>query len=260
MSFVSPASLVTPAEFTLTDKTAIVTGAGMGIGRAIAQQLAAFGAFVVILDIDRAAARDTLAAIEASGGRGAAFEVDLRDEVRLIASMRRAAEINDRLDILVNSAGIYPVAPFEDSSDDMWREVFDVNLRAAFVTMREAARLMGQGGAIINISSVDSLRPSFPGLSVYGATKAALNSLTRSGANELGPRGIRVNAVLPGVIATRGLPAGNPRYQVWADRAAARRVGEPFDIAGVVLFLASPLAQFIHGQTIVADGGVAFTA
>jgi NAD(P)-dependent dehydrogenase (short-subunit alcohol dehydrogenase family) len=248
------------AELSLAGKTAVVTGAAAGIGRAIAQQLAAFGALVIIFDKDLVGANETLACIEAAGGKGSVVEVDMRDEAGLIAGIRASAEAHGRLDILVNNAGVYPRALIEDLSDETWDLVFDVNVRAAFVTMREAGRLMREGGAIINISSIDSLRPSAAGLAHYGATKAALNALTRSAASELGPRGIRVNAVLPGVIATNLGPPNDPIYQTWTNRAPARRVGVGFDIAGVVLFLASPLAQYVYGQTIAADGGITATA
>lgn len=251
---------VTGEELLLNGKVALVTGAGSGIGRAIAQQLSAFGAFVVIVEQDPALADQTLAAISAAGGQGAVIAADVAEESQLTTAIHDTATGHGRLDILVNNAAIYPHAAIDELTGDQWNRVVAVNLRAPFVAMREAGRVMTEGGVIINISSVDSLRPSSAGLGHYGATKAALNALTRSASVEFGPRGIRVNAVLPGVICTRDLPSSHPSYATWANRSVIKRIGMPFDIAGAVLFLAGPLAAFIHGQTLVVDGGITAVA
>lgn len=238
----------------LAGETAIVTGAGAGIGRAIAMILARAGAHVAAADKDGDAARDTVDALQ---GSGQAIVLDILDRPAIAAMAEQVFADRGRIDILVNNAGIYPMAPLDEADDSLWDLTLGVNLRGAFAAMQAAARHMGDGARMVNISSIDSLRPSAPGLGHYGASKAALNALTRSAAVEYGPRGIRVNAVLPGVIATEGT-SGTPdaARQIWADRAPARRIGTPQDIAAATLFLVSPLARFMHGHAMVVDGGL----
>ena len=241
----------------LAGDIAIVTGAGAGIGRATAHMLAAAGAHVIAVDKNAAAAKATLAGFPE---QGEALAIDITDRVAARAMVEQVAARHGRIDILVNNAGIYPMVPIDDLDDAVWDLTFDVNARGAFALMQAAARHMIEGARIVNVSSIDSLRPSAPGLGHYGASKAALNALTRSAAGEYGPRGIRVNALLPGVIATEGTSGTPDEFQkIWADRAPARRIGAPDDIARAALFLVSPLAQFMHGHAMVVDGGLTIT-
>ena len=237
-------------------KIAVVTGAGAGIGRAIALRLAGAGATVAVLDKDEQQARQTLEAITQAGGTGCSWSADVGNGPAVTNIIQEIAVTFGRVDILVNNAGIYPVAPIDELSDELLDKVFAVNLRGALYCLREAGRQMQGGGVIINISSIDSLRPSAPGLGAYGASKAALNALTRSAAVEYGPRGIRVNAILPGVIVTEGTSImPDEARQFYASRTPLGRNGVPDDIAGAVLLLASPLACFVTGQTLIVDGG-----
>ncbi|MDO7842190.1 SDR family NAD(P)-dependent oxidoreductase [Sphingomonas immobilis] len=237
----------------LAGETAIVTGAGAGIGRATAVLLARAGAFVVAADRDLAAAEATVAAM----GAGQALALDVADADAVRAAIAAVHDARGRIDILVNNAGVYPMVALDQLDAATWTRTLGINLLGASAAMQAAAAVMTAGARIVNISSIDSLRPSAPGLGHYGASKAALNALTRSAAVELGPRGIRVNALLPGVIATEGTSGSPPEYrQPFIDRAPARRLGAPDDIARAVLFLAGPLAAFVHGQQLVADGGL----
>jgi NAD(P)-dependent dehydrogenase (short-subunit alcohol dehydrogenase family) len=160
--------------------------------------------------------------------------------------------------MLVNNAGIYPPAgQLPDIDLDVHSRTYAVNVFGPLRCTAEAARRMEAGGRIVNISSMESLRPSGPGLSHYSATKAALNAITRASAVDLAERGIRVNAVLPGLIETEGT-SRTPRelFDQVAARAPSRRVGSPSDIAGAVLFLASAASGYVNGQCLVVDGGI----
>lgn len=197
--------------FGLEGKVAIVTGAGMGIGHSIARYFAYAGAKVVIADRDRAAGcgvRDELDPGDASVA--SFFETDISDEASVKAMMRHALECFEKVDILVNDAGIFPNRLLADMALTDWERVQSVNLRGTFLCLREAAvqmRKQGNGGRIVNISSIDSLHPSMPGLAHYDASKGGVNMLARSAALEFGRDGITVNAVLPGMIATEGVGA-----------------------------------------------------
>ena len=241
----------------LSGDVAVVTGAGSGIGRAIALQLADAGANVVCGDVNMDGASATAERIRTSGGQAEAVRMDMSVPAEIRSVLKTVAERSGRLDILVNNAGVYPFAPMADLEDETWNLVMAVNVRGAFEAMRTAAGMMASGGRIVNISSIDSLRPSSPGLGHYGASKAAVNALTRSGSVEYGPRGIRVNALLPGVIATEGTSlTPEDARNVWAERAPAQRIGAPEDIARAALYLVSPLAGFMHGASMVVDGGL----
>lgn len=239
----------------LTGRRAIVTGAGKGIGAAIATRLGEAGAMVTVADLDPSAA-DFAASI------GAAFVTcDITDADRLTAAMEVAAG-DDGLDICVNNAGIFPTTgPLTRATDDFVARMLDVNVRAQFSATREAANRMSSGAAIVNIASIAALGGG-ANISAYSASKAAVVALTRAAANELGPRGIRVNAIAPGIIDTPGvqdqmepLKAGGLDIDAAIAANPLRLAGRPDHIARGVVFLASELAAFVNGHLLVMDGG-----
>jgi len=245
----------------LKGKTAIVTGAGSGIGKVLAKRLAEDGASVVIADIrdfDRAAAE----LAKATGARTLGLQVDVAaegDAGRMAAETMKAF---GRIDILVNNAGIYPAGTLADASPEHWDEVHGVNVRGAFLMLREVAARMqaeGRGGRIVNISSMGSIRPAAPIRFAYNASKAALNRLTEDAASAFAADRIQVNAVLPGPIDTgRRDPtdaAAAKMYEAVLRRVPLGRYGTPYDIAAATIFLCSPASSFVTGQTLVVDGG-----
>lgn len=244
----------------LTAKVAIVTGASKGIGASIALHLAAEGAAVVVnYSSSRDGADRVVGEITGNGGKAIAVQANLakeQDVRRLFAEAKRAF---GRLDVLVNNAGIFEFAPLENVTADHFHRQFDLNVFGLLIASQEAARHFGpDGGSIINISSVvSSAAPA--GASVYSATKAAVDAVTRSLAKELGARGIRVNAINPGMVETEGtralgLPESDMRKQVQAATPLGR-IGLPRDIAPAAVFLASDDANWITGETLTITGG-----
>jgi 3-oxoacyl-[acyl-carrier protein] reductase len=250
----------------LSGKAAVVTGAAQGIGRACAVLLAEAGADVVCVDLDERGLVETNAAVRAAGRRGVILTGDVRDPQ--VADLTADAALDElgRLDIAVHNvggwAGTQPAAVVELDPDD-WDAVIALNLRATFLGCRAAARRMidgGRGGAIVNLCSLQGLRASAQ-MAAYGAAKAGVAHLTQTLAVELAPHGIRVNAVAPSFIDTPASRANvsEERRRLSAETIPLRRIGEPFDIAGPVVWLASPLAAFVTGQTIAVDGGLTTT-
>ena len=239
----------------LTGRRALVTGAGKGIGAAIATRLTEAGATVTVADLDPDAA-------EFAESIGAGFaRCDITDGAQLVEAVD-AATGDDGLDILVNNAGIFPTTgPMTEASDEFVHRMLDVNVRAQFSATRECANRMPNGGAIVNIASIAALGGG-ANISAYSASKAAVIAMTRAHANELGPKGIRVNAIAPGIIDTPGvqeqlepLRAGGINIDA---RIAANPVGiagQPDHIARGALFLVSDLAEFVSGHVLVVDGG-----
>ncbi len=249
------------ALFRLDGDVAVVTGAGAGIGRSIAEVLAAAGAQVVAVDLDKGAADATAASIAAAGGKAIGVAADVASETGPAEAMEAAMAKFGRIDILVNNAGIYPPGTLLPDIDwPTYEKTYAVNVFGALRCTSEAARRMGQGGRIINMSSMESLRPSGPTNVHYSSTKAALNGVTRASALDLSSRGIRVNAVCPGLVKTEGtsrVPA--ELFEIVSARAPSGRVGEPIDIAGAALFLASPASSYVNGQCLIVDGGMTIT-
>lgn len=248
--------------FDLSGQTATVVGAASGIGKASAALLAEAGAAVTVADRDFAGAQAVAETICAAGGAAVPAEVDLTDEGSVAALFNGAG----KADVVVNSVGIYPKTPLLDTTVADWDAVHDVNLKGAFLCLREAARSMvagGRGGVIVNVSSISSLHPAVIGNSAYGASKGGLNVLTKTAALELGKHGIRVNSVLPGGTGTEGAlrPSPAPRTGPILEpgRILLGRIAEPVEMAAGILFLASPASSYMTGQTLVLDGGFLVT-
>jgi NAD(P)-dependent dehydrogenase (short-subunit alcohol dehydrogenase family) len=245
----------------LTARAVIVTGAASGIGRALAAELRRRGTPVVLGDIDAAGLERVRRAI-GDGAWAVRADVTRPDDVeRLAAEARRVA---GPIGGLVNCAGIYPVTPLLELPAEEWDRVLAVNLRAPFLTTQAVARRMiadGGGGSIVNISSTSS-RLARPGVAHYGASKAGLNQLTAVAAVELAPHGIRVNAILPGVIGTERVQAtaaggddARAEHAAKLARIPLARVGEPAEVVSVALFLLSSESSYCTGALFTADGG-----
>jgi 3-oxoacyl-[acyl-carrier protein] reductase len=231
---------------------ALVTGAGGGIGAAIARELARAGAAVVVNDLDGAAAAATAGAI---GPRARAHAADVSDP-EAAAGLVAAASEHGRLDVLVNCAGILGRARVADMSDEEWRRVLAVNLDGCFHTCRAAVPVMERAGfgRIVNVASIAGIRISYVGSAAYTASKAGLIGFTRHLAVEVAPAGITVNAVLPGVTATPLLEGAD--LDALAASIPAGRAATPEDHAALVAFLAGPAAGHITGAAIPIDGGI----
>lgn len=238
--------------------SAIVTGASKGIGAAIAKRLAANGIAVVVnYAHGREAAEGIVGEIERAGGRATAVQADLSDPSGVLRLFDAAERTFGGVDILVNNAGIMKLAPLAEFDDAAFESQVAINLGGVFRGMREAARRMRNNGRIISFSSsVVGLYQ--PGYAVYAATKAAVEAMTHVLAKELGPRGITVNAVAPGPVATELFLEGKTETQVSAIERMNPfgRLGQPDDIARVVAFLAGPDSGWVSGQVIRANGGV----
>jgi NAD(P)-dependent dehydrogenase (short-subunit alcohol dehydrogenase family) len=235
--------------------TAVVTGAGGTLGRAITRRLAADGHAVAVADIDESAVQATCRQVEAEGGDVRAWTGDLRDPLAVSALFDAVGSTQ----ILVNNAAVYPARPFLDIPLTEYDDVHAVNQRGYWLCAQAAARQMVRdgGGAIINIASIVA-HGGWADLASYAATKGAAVALTRALARELGPSGIRVNAVSPGAFPTAAerIHADPERYnQFVLDHQALKRRGTPEELAAVVTFLAGPDSSFVTGQTIEVNGG-----
>ena len=244
----------------LADKVAMVTGASKGIGAAIAKHLAAEGAAVVVnYASSKSSADKVVAEITSAGGKAVAVQADVArkaDVERLFAETRKAF---GALDILVNNAGVYEFLPLEQITEDHFHKQFNLNVLGLILMTQEAVKQFGPaGGSIINISSVASTAAPALG-SVYSATKAAVDTVTKSLAKELGARKIRVNAINPGMIETEGFHAAGIAGSDFQKQVEAQtplgRIGQPQEIATVATFLASADAAWITGETIHVSGG-----
>lgn len=243
------------AQLDFSTRNVLVTGGGKGIGAAIATRFVELGARVTVADRELSTQSDV-------AGLGAGFVLcDITDPVELEAAVAAAAD-GGQLDVLVNNAGIFPTTgPMLEATDEFVHQMLDVNVRAQFSATREAAKCMAGGGAVVNLASIAGLGGG-ANISAYSASKAAVVAMTRAHALELGPRGIRVNAIAPGIIDTPGVQDQlAPLKASGLDidkRIAANAVGvagQPDHIARVAVFLASELAAFVNGHVVVADGG-----
>lgn len=237
-----------------SNKVVLVTGAASGIGLGAALRFAAEGASVVLVDRDAAALPAAAAKLrEQEGGETMEVLCDVGVEQDVAAAVERVMARFERLDVIVNNAGLMIFKPIEQLTGADWLHVLQVDLLGAFFFIKQAFLHMLPGGAIVNLSSVHALETE-PNVAPYAAAKAALLSLTRSAALEGIPKGIRVNAILPGAIDTPMLWT-NPQVQSGAEHIDALEVGKPQDVAAAIAFLASDEAAFIQGASLLVDGG-----
>lgn len=243
----------------LADKIVLVTGATGGLGEAITRRLAADGALVLAhYRRSEAPAAELAASIQDSGGRAEPIGFDIRDGTAVTAAIRSITDTHGRLDGVVNNAGVVLDGPFAVMDEAAWTEVVQTNLTGTFLVCRAAARAMlaKRSGFLLNVSSVAGLRAS-PFQANYSAAKAGMLGLTRTLARELGPKGIRVNAVIPGLIAA-GMGARVDRRHARAvvERVPLGRAGTAEEVAAAVAFLASDEAAYVHGAELTVDGGL----
>jgi NAD(P)-dependent dehydrogenase (short-subunit alcohol dehydrogenase family) len=244
-------------------KTAIVTGAGAGIGRGIAQTFAREGAHVVVADIDADAAGQVAAEIVKANGAGEAHAVDVTETAQVKKLMQAIGERHGKLDVLVNNAGVGERSDFRHLTDEAWDRVWKVNLDGTVRCAREAFELLRASGrgSVVNLSSVMADKHTRQ-MAVYSATKGAVLALSRSLAVEYAPYGIRVNTLLPGYVETAliGRYIANPMIaKGLLAQTPLRRFGTPEDIANAALFLASDEAAYITGAALNVDGGMGTT-
>jgi 3-oxoacyl-[acyl-carrier protein] reductase len=243
----------------LAGKVAVVTGAGQGIGRALARGLAAAGAAVVVSDVLAENAAATARQIEAEGGRALGMGVDVSRRAQVQAMIDAAVSEMQRVDILINNAGVFPRSMVLEMEDETWNAVMDVNLRGTFLCSQAAARVMveqGEGGRIVNFASVAAYRSAVNGAH-YAASKAGIVAFTRNMALEMAPYRITVNAIAPGLTDT-----AQPRYGMTEEEIAAAgpqvplgRIAQPEDMLPTILFLCGPGGGYITGQVHHVNGG-----
>jgi len=244
----------------LKDKVAIVTGAGRGIGRAIAVRFGREGARVAVVNLHRDKGLETVRLIEEAGGQARFVPTDVSDHRQVQAMVDAVLAEWQTIDILVNNAGICPFETFLEMSEELWDRVLAVNLKGYFLCSQAVARVMVEQEVKGRIIAVSSISSEFGGSSQahYCASKAGINLLVKSMAISLGPHGITCNAVLPGTVETdinREALADPAVRGYWSERTPLGRVGEPEDIAGPVLFFATEESAWCTGAMLVADGG-----
>jgi 3-oxoacyl-[acyl-carrier protein] reductase len=238
----------------LEGKVAFVTGGSRGIGAAIVRRLAREGAsvtFTYAAAVD--AAKALVGEVTAAGGNAVAVRADSADADDLAVAIDGTATAHGRIDILVNNAGVITHGPVDDLPVEEFDRVFAINVRAVYAGTRAAAKHMGEGGSVITVGSIVADRSGFPGVAIYSASKGAIKSMTRGFARDLGPRGITVNNVQPGPIATDM----NPAYveDLVLPLIPLGRMGKADEVAALVAYLAGPEARFTTGASLTVDGG-----
>lgn len=242
-----------------TGKTVVITGAAQGSGAGIAKRFAEAGADVVITyNRNDKAAQEKVAEFRKMGSKAAAYHLNQLDTETVDTVIQQIYQDYGRIDCLVNNAGIYPHQNVLDMTEQEWDAMMNSNARGAFFVSQRVAKVMKEqgGGAIINISSINATNPSDT-LVHYGASKAAVEMITRGLAHSLGKYGIRVNCIAPGLIDAPGLDRNVPGWrESYSSRAPLGRIATPADMGNVCIFLGSELASFVTGQIISVDGGV----
>ncbi|NMB89312.1 MAG: SDR family oxidoreductase [Chloroflexi bacterium] len=242
----------------LSDKTAVVTGGGRGVGRAICLALAGAGADVLVADIDLSTAESVAGEVSGLGRRGVACQVDVTDKGQVQAMIATCTARLGRLDILVNNAGIFPISPFATLAEADWDRVMAVNLKGVFLCCQAALGALRQSGAgrIINLSSVSGLVGAI-GFTHYAASKAGVIGLTRALAREVAAMRVTVNAVAPGIVDNEMTARTFPAFSLdqYRGQVPLQRLTTPEDVAELIVFLSSPGAAYITGQTYAVDGG-----
>jgi meso-butanediol dehydrogenase / (S,S)-butanediol dehydrogenase / diacetyl reductase len=236
------------------NKVAIITGGAGGIGLATAKRLAAEGATIVLADLDEGKLNDAVAEMEGTGAKDLLPSVcNVSQEANVMVTVKSAIAHFGHLDVIVNNAGLMVFKPIEEQTEEDWLKILRVDLLGAFFFIKHAFRNMKPGGAIVNVSSIHAIETE-PLVAPYAAAKAALVSLTRSAALEAKPKGIRVNAILPGAIDTPMLWQ-NPNVKSGEEKINLAEVGKPEEIAATIAYLASPDAAFVQGAILAVDGG-----
>ncbi len=244
----------------LEGKVAVVTGASKGIGASIAKHLADAGASVVVnYSSSKEGADKVVKEITSNGGKAVAVQGNVSKQADIDRLFAETKKTYGKLDILVNNAGVYEFGPLENITEEHFHKQFDLNVLGLILTTQAAVKLIdGDGGSIINIGSVVG-KAAIPGASVYSATKAAVDGVTRSLSTELGPRKIRVNSLNPGMIETEGVHSagfiGSDFQKKIVAETPLGRIGQPDDIATAAVFLASSDSKWITGETLYASGG-----
>ena len=242
---------------TTNELSALITGGTSGIGRATANKLAQLGIHVLVVGRNLQRGEKTVAEIRAAGGKADFISSDLRDASSAREVARRAVELGSgHVDILINNAGIFPFGPTDEMTEEVFENVYSLNVKVPYFLVAELAPLMAKRGkgAIVNVSTMVA-DYGVSGMSLYGSSKAAINLLTKSWAAEYGPRGVRVNAVSPGPTRTEGTDAMGEALEQLAAQAPAGRPATADEIAEAIVFLATDRSSFIHGATLAVDGG-----
>lgn len=253
--------------FSVTGLNTIVTGGAMGIGRGIVARFAEGGANVLIADLDEEVSASTAAQLSNQPGRVVAQQVDVSSADACESAVQRCVAEFGSIDVLVNDAGIYPISPVLEMTEALFDRVIAINLKGLVLMCQAAGRQFvqqGKGGRIVNIGSIDSIHPSSPGLAAYDASKGGVLMFSKNFALEMAPHGVNVNVIAPGGVTTEGTAAplkGMTAEQMemmmaeFSKKIPLGRMGEPDDIAGPAIFLASPAARYITGALVVVDGG-----
>jgi 3-oxoacyl-[acyl-carrier protein] reductase len=244
---------------TLAGKVAVVTGASKGIGASIAENLAQEGAKVVVnYASSKEGAEKVVNRIRSKGGTAIAVQADVSKPAEITRLFQETKKAFQKLDILVNNAGIYEFATLDEITPEHFHKQFDLNVLGLLLATREAVKLMPEGGSILNISSIVSEMP-VSGAAVYSATKAAVDAISVSLSQELGPRGIRVNSLNPGMVETEGFRSAGLAESDFRKKTESEtplgRIGQPEDIARAAVFFASNDAGWVTGQTLILAGG-----
>lgn len=248
-------------SFTVKDKVVVITGAGAGIGRGTAELFAKHGAKVVVTDVNLKGVEETAASITAAGGEALSLKHDVASEEQWVSVLKQAKERFGGIDVLINNAGIYIIAPLAETTLEQWNRLMSINVTGVFLGAKHVAPYLEErkGGSIVNLSSIAGLE-GIPGHTLYGASKGAVRIMTKDLAAELGPKNIRVNSVHPTYVATEMLDYAVKIYGVSADKLGKKlsplgHLADVADIANMIVFLCSEESNYLTGTEYTVDGG-----